>query len=198
MGQKHLFEPVDVVARERGNWHDVGKPDVPVIALDERQQGLLGDEVDLVQREDPRRIDLPNHVHHEAIATAARLAGVDDRQHDIDFAQRLQRGVHHAHVQTMQRPMHAGRIDEDDLSLGVIAHAGDAIARGLRLVGDDGELSGRPADSGASTCPRSGGRRARRIRSSLCRLPGHSRLRLQAANADARDASSLGFEHLDR
>ena len=44
----------------------------------------------------------------------------------------------------MQRPMDAGRVDEHHLALGVVAHAGDAIARGLRLVGDDGELSDRP------------------------------------------------------
>ena len=36
--------------------------------------------------------------------------------------------------------MNSGRVDEDRLPLGIVLDAQDAVARGLRLVGDDGEL----------------------------------------------------------
>ena len=42
---------------------------------------------------------------------------VEDEHHDVHFAQRLDRRVHHPHVQPVQRPVDARRVDEHDLAV---------------------------------------------------------------------------------
>ena len=77
---------------------------------------------------------------HEAVALARRLGHVDDQPEHVDLADRVDRGVDHAHVHAVQRAMDARRIEEHDLRVGIVLHAEDARPRRLRLVGDDGEL----------------------------------------------------------
>ena len=48
-----------------------------------------------------------------AVARAGRR--VVNERHDVHFAQRLDRGVDHPDVHPVQRPMDAGRVDEDNL-----------------------------------------------------------------------------------
>ena len=93
--------------------------------------------------------------------------------------------------------MHTRRVDEHDLSFGIVANAGNAIARGLRLVGNDGELLADqtveegglagvgPADQRDEPALHPAGSAARRLRH-------------QPAHADAIDAPPFGLEHLDR
>jgi hypothetical protein len=65
---------------------------------------------------------------------------VDYNPDDIDFAQRFDCGIHHAHVHPVQRAMDAGRIDEDGLPFGIVLDPHDAVARRLGFIGDDCEL----------------------------------------------------------
>ena len=87
---------------------------------------------------------------------AARLArslklhaapGIDEHQHEVARLERLVNFLQHAAVEVRTWFMHAGRIDKDDLCGGMRAFvcghfddAGDAIPRGLRLGGDNGNL----------------------------------------------------------
>jgi hypothetical protein len=79
-------------------------------------------------------------VHQEAVARPRRLAGVHHRDHRIRVAQRFERGIHHPDVQPVQGAVNTGGIDEHHLAPWIPPDADDAVARGLRLVGDDGEL----------------------------------------------------------
>ena len=137
-----------------------------------------------------------HEVHQEAVAGPRRLGGVDDRDDDVGLAQRVQRRVHHPHVEPVQRPMNARRVDEDDLPVGPGADADDAVPGRLRLVRDDRQLvADEPVEQRrlAGVGPADEGDESRFIgrgSSAVDRRP--------AAHADPRDAASLGFEHFDR
>ena len=76
----------------------------------------LGDEIDLVQHQDHRRLHVLEHVEQIAIARSRLHRRVHDERQHIHVAHRLERGVHHAHVQPMRRLVHAGRVHEHDLA----------------------------------------------------------------------------------
>ena len=48
--------------------------------------------------------------------------------------------IHHPHVQFVQRLVNAGRIEDGDLAARIVEDSDDAIARRLRLLGDDGHF----------------------------------------------------------
>ena len=48
--------------------------------------------------------------------------------------------VHHPHVQLVQRPVNAGRVEKRDLAALVVEDADDSIARRLRFRGNDRDL----------------------------------------------------------
>ena len=77
-----------------------------------------------------------------SVALARRLRRVDDHARRRRRPRmRLDGGVHHADVQPVQRPVDAGRVDEDHLRRRVVFDAEDAGPRRLRLVRDDGHLA---------------------------------------------------------
>ncbi len=82
----------------------------------------------------------------ELVSGAELLRDIDDEQDEVAAFQRIVNLLHHALVELVLRLVYAGSVDEDDLpggALGLALHvndAGDAVARGLRFVGDDGEF----------------------------------------------------------
>ena len=76
-----------------------------------------------------------------AVARADPLARVDDEQHRVDVVvHRLVDRVLHALGQRVDRLLPAGQVDEDELRVVGRVHAADAVARRVRLVGDDRDL----------------------------------------------------------
>ena len=69
------------------------------------------------------------------------LAGLDHEQHDVDVRQHRHDGLVQRLVERRRvLGLVAGRVDEHELRRALAAHAGDAVARGLRLVGRDADL----------------------------------------------------------
>src|SRR5262249_49932647 len=99
-----------------------------------------GHEVDLVQAEDHRPARLPQEVPHEAVAGAEGLLHVGQPQDHVALADALEGYVHHAPVEGMGGLVDPGGVEEHDLAVGAVDHGQDAVARGLRLVGDDRDL----------------------------------------------------------
>ncbi len=109
--------------------------------LDQRQQlGLVGDPVDLVYREHHRHPDRLEALEDEIIILGP-ATGVDHHQHDIDVVQRLPRGLVEVTVHRRFRgPVQPGGVHIHELRALDVVHADDAVARGLRLAGNDADL----------------------------------------------------------
>ncbi len=141
-------------------------------------------------------VGLADDVHQEAIAAAARFAGVHDHGHDVHFPQRVERGIDHPDVQPMERLVDAGGVQVDDLAGGTLADPDDPVPRRLRLVRDDRELLADEAVEQrrlAGVGPADEGHEAALHRIGGPALGGSRRLR--AAHADAGDAAALGLQH---
>ena len=93
---------------------------------------LVGDQHD--------RLVLGQQAQHLGVVQP-EAAGLDDEQHQVHVGQHA---VHGAVQRAVQRGvvlgLEAGRVDEHELRLVHRAHAGDAVARRLRLVGRDADL----------------------------------------------------------
>ena len=109
-------------------------------AVDDRQQLRLPDQIDLVQDRDDRDLQRAQQAEEVLLAAARLLRHVEHHADDVHVAHRVERGVHHPHVHPVRRLVNARRVDEHDLPVRIVADTEDAVARGLRLVGDDGEL----------------------------------------------------------
>ena len=79
--------------------HELGERMRLAVRLEERQQARLLDQIDLVEREDHRRLQLLQHVEHEAVAGAGLHRGVHQESHHVHVAHRVEGGVHHAVVE---------------------------------------------------------------------------------------------------
>ena len=134
------FETIHVLSRRCRHGHDFGELSVLSVPLHDRQEARLLHQVDLIEDQDDRRLQVPHQVGDELVAFAGRLARIHHEADDVHFAHRFDGGVHHLHVHPVERTVNARRIDEHDLGVRVVAHAVNPRPRRLRLVGDDGEL----------------------------------------------------------
>ncbi len=131
-------------------------------SFDERQELRPENKVDLVDYEKYGTIELLDQLQDKFVFTAfafrpgrwlfprrqrfAVAGGIDHEDDDVAAFQGFIDLLHHAPVELRARPVDAGGIHENDLS-GVAAlacrHLHDSlnsVARGLRLVADDGDL----------------------------------------------------------
>src|SRR4029079_14260206 len=65
---------------------------------------------------------------------------VDAQRHDVGVAGPLPRGCEHGAVETPLRLKDSRRVDQDDLTWPVEHNAANRPARGLRLMGYDGDF----------------------------------------------------------
>ena len=86
----------------------------------------LGDQVDLVEDENDRRLRFLEQAGDELVAVPRARRRVEHQHDNVDFTQRIDGGVHHPDVQPMEGPMDARRIDEHDLAVRIVLHAEDA------------------------------------------------------------------------
>ena len=111
-----------------------------MIPLDDRQEPRFLDEIDLVEEEEHRRLDVLHQVEDEAVALPGGSVDIHDQPEHVHFPHRVDGGIHHPDVHAMERTMDARSVEEDDLGVGIVAHAENPRPRGLRLVGHDGQL----------------------------------------------------------
>ena len=101
----------------------------------------LAQQVDLVERQDDRRRDVLEHAEEKSVPppTASEASTTSPTTSTWRIAST--RRVDHPHVQAMQRPVDARRVDEHELRRPAGLDAEDAPARGLRLVRHDRDLA---------------------------------------------------------
>ena len=107
----------------------------------------MSQSVDLVQQQKGFLAAPLDDLEHELIAGAELRGRIHDEQQQVAAFQRVVNLFHHAPVKRVDGLVYAGRIDENDLPGRTLAafrstltNPLNAIARGLRLARDDGEL----------------------------------------------------------
>ena len=100
---------------------------------------LLGGDVDLVDDHDDRAFH-PAELLDVGLVLVALLHRVGDVQDDVRVADGGVHEVQHALLEPVVGLQDAGRVGIDDLVVLPVDDAHDAVARGLRLGGHDGQL----------------------------------------------------------
>ncbi len=115
-------------------------------ALDFRQQLGLLDFVDFVEDQKNGRLRLLHEIEYVPVTGIRLVTHVGDHENKIAALKRFVHLAHHLLVEPCLWTMNSGRVDEDDLGCGTpllrrqIEKALNAVARGLRLMRDDGEF----------------------------------------------------------
>ena len=129
-----------------GDGNDLREVEALRPRLDDRQQLRFLEEIDLVQQQEGFDLGALDDIEDELVSGAELLGDIDDEQDEVAAFERIVDLLHHALVELVLRLVYAGSVHEDDLPGGTLGlalyvdDAGDAVARGLRLVGDDGEF----------------------------------------------------------
>jgi len=116
----------------------VGQRRAPL--LDERFERLLRRQVDLVDHHQRRHSALADAVDDLGRTFVVPLDGVGHVEQHVGVRQGAAHEIHHRLLQLVTGFQDARRIGEDDLEIVAVDDAQNAVARGLRLGGDDGEF----------------------------------------------------------
>ena len=111
-----------------------------LVLVDDQQDVSFFDDIDLVDQQKDRRLDILEGVEDEFVAVAEFLGGVDEQADEVGRLERRVDEIHHPFVQLVERLVDARVIDENDLAFVGRVDAQDADPRRLRLVGDDGDF----------------------------------------------------------
>lgn len=104
------------------------------------QVRLVRHQVNFVQKRHHRPGSVRQRTDELLIQRSCAVPGVQDKEDDIHAFEPGHRQLHHLPVQAEMGLVKPGMINEDDLAVGGGADAGDAVAGGLGLVGDDANL----------------------------------------------------------
>ena len=104
------------------------------------QQALLLDAVDLVERQDQRRLAALQLGQDALHVLVDPLGRIDHQHHDVGVARPAPGRLHHGPVETAARGEDAGRVDEHELARALDGDAAQRHARRLHLVADDRDL----------------------------------------------------------
>src|SRR5580658_2752923 len=120
---------------------------------DQREQlTLVGEQINFVEQQENRRVRFFRQVEDEAVISVPLLLGIDNHENQFATFERLAYLGHHLASERRTGAVNSGRVDENDLSglasfqlrllLGRIDidDAKNAVARGLRLGRNDGQL----------------------------------------------------------
>ncbi len=114
---------------------------------DQRQQfALVGQQIDLVEQKKNRSARFFRQVEDEGVCAVPLLLRVDNHQNQLTPFERLAHLGHHLASQRRARLVNSRRVDQHDLPsltsflLGDVDDAQNAVARGLRLRRNDGQL----------------------------------------------------------
>ncbi len=107
---------------------------------DERQEFLPRHTVHLVEYQNAFAGEALSAVEEQFIGVGQRPAGIHHQEQHINAFEGSRDFAHHLAAEGGLRGMQAGRINKDDLPLRPRDNALNAVARCLRLGGDDGHL----------------------------------------------------------
>jgi hypothetical protein len=94
----------------------------------------------LFEGEDHRLARLTEKIGDGTVVGAVALGGVDHPDHHVGFADGGVGHAHHAGVHGEEGLDQPGGVDKGELAVRAVDVAEDPVARGLRLVGGDGDL----------------------------------------------------------
>ena len=138
VADQQLLEFLHAVSLGGADGHDVIIPR-RLIALHQRQQGFLGQQVDLVEHQRLFHL-VAAHVLHDLVIVLAHGGGVHHDDQRVNALQRVLGGLHHVFAQTGAGRVQAGGVQKDNLRVLLRIDAHDAVAGGLGPVGDDGHF----------------------------------------------------------
>src|ERR1019366_6276 len=142
----HVEQGVEPLFLEPRNGNDIDELVQFLVLSNERQQSFLGDQVDFVEQQDDGNVCLLREIQDELVAFVELAGGIDDYQQQVASLERVVNLFHHAAIEGVDRLVHARRIDQDELPGGPLTFLLDvddalnAVARSLRLAGDDGQF----------------------------------------------------------
>ena len=120
---------------------DLGERVLLPVSIDQGQQRLLvRQQVDLVRQQEDGNGQLLDQRQRVLVAGREFARCIDHQQEQVAALQCLPHLGHHALVHARLGPVDSRRVQKDDLGVGPVHDPLDAVPRGLRLVGDDGDL----------------------------------------------------------
>ena len=120
--------------------NDSGKVHVGGIRRNHGQKRLFFHGVDLIDDEDGRRTGGLALLDQGQLLLADVCNRLDDEQNRVDVDNRFLHNIDHIVAEFGARAMEARRVDEDELRILAVQNGTDAVARGLRLMGNDCEF----------------------------------------------------------
>ena len=130
----------DTVTELRGHRNDGVELKFCGIGRDDGKQILLLDRVDLVDNKDDRRMRGAELAEQLFLLRADVRDGLDEQQRGIHIGDGVVHDIVHIVAEARARLMEARRVDEHELRVIVRDDAADAVARRLRLMGNNGDL----------------------------------------------------------
>ena len=132
---------VQPVARARGD----GENAVEIIRLavsgnNGEQVVLFCNGVDLVDAQNGGQARLPDLLDQLLLGDADVRHRLDEQSDEVHVRDGIARDLHHVVAQTAARLVKARGVEQDELRIALGHDAVDAVARGLRLIGDNGDL----------------------------------------------------------
>src|SRR5437868_11508541 len=88
----------------------------PVLVYDREQVLLTRQPIDLVEQQESRRAGISDKVESKSIARLGTLGYIGDQQNQIAALQRLAYLGHHLASERTVRPVHSGRIEQNNLA----------------------------------------------------------------------------------
>jgi len=114
---------------------------------DQRQQrALVRDQIDFIEQQKCRRARFLHHIERVGIGFIPPPLGIDDQQNQRAALERLSHLRHHLAAKRRAGLVHAGSVNQHDLStlapllLGDVDDSENTVARSLGLGRDDREL----------------------------------------------------------
>src|ERR1019366_206596 len=142
----HVEQGVEPLFLQRRDGNDIDELVQLFVLRNKRQQPFLGDQVDFVEQQNDGNVGLLREIQDELVAFVELAGSIDDHQQQVASLERVVNLFHHAAVEGVDRLVHARRIDQDELPGGPLTFLLDvddalnAVARSLRLAGDDGQF----------------------------------------------------------
>ena len=131
-----LLQGLDIEVVERRDGDDLRLRKLLVPALHELDELILGREVYLINKEEYGALD-PTDALEEELILIGRLDRVGDVEKDVSITESRLGELEHALLELVVRAQYPRGVAIDDLQLGGIDNAHNAVTRRLGLGGDD-------------------------------------------------------------
>src|SRR5581483_11837657 len=136
----HVQERLDVLAGKGAERNNFGIRSQALQLIDLRQQELARNAIDFVDDDDRRTFQSEDALQRIAIFRRELAPRLDHEGDHFALGEASMSRIEHPAIEQMLRLMETGRVDNDQLGIGIGADADDAATGGLRLGADDRDL----------------------------------------------------------